>query len=349
MLSMAISDNTRRTYAAPIAAYVAYCAARAIPPLPASASVLAEWLTSLAEAGHLRARTIGTYRSAISTYHAESAWGHLPGPTESPMIQRVMKGITVKLRAADAAARAALPPTTDLTPALLADIEATARGDTPASIMRWAAACTYTYGLFRSSELLGSPQHRERAITAAQVTFYMLADSDRRALLLPVGTDVTAYAAPDRFAIRLGATKTDAAGSAPPRVIAAPPAVNALWRWFHARRDEGAAGPLLFHARGESPLQMPQLLDYLELHRAAAGAGDGRLTGKTFRRGGASALVAGNVPRADAAAAGGWRSESMLEVYANQAAKNQRAIAVSRSMAPGADRSLASPRAAPPK
>lgn len=347
---MAISDNTRRTYAAPIAAYNAYCAARAISPLPVLATVLAEWLTLIANAGNLRARTLGTYRSAISTYHAESAWGHLPSPTEAPMIARVMKGITAALRPADVAARAACPPTTDLTPELLADIEATARGDSPATIMRWAAACTHTYGFFRAGELLGSPQHPDRAVAATQVVFYMFPNSGRRAPLLPLGADPAAFAMPDRFTIKIGPSKTDPAGIAPPRVVAAYPAVAALWRWVHARRDEGAAGPLLFHARGEPPLIMPRLLSYLELHRTAAHAGNGRLTGKTFRRGAASAVIASNVPRADAAAAGGWRSESMLEVYANQIAKTQRAIAVSRAMAPpGSDPSLASPQTATPR
>lgn len=41
---------------------------------------------------------------------------------------------------------------------------------------------------------------------------------------------------PDRVTIKLGPSKTDPTGIAPPRVIAACPAVAALWRWFHARR-----------------------------------------------------------------------------------------------------------------
>src|SRR5690606_38348736 len=123
-------------------------------------------------------------------------------------------------------------------------------------------------------------------------------------------------------------------GQSPPRVVAARMAVEALWRRMRLRVEIGAEGPELFRAPGEQPLPTTKLLDFLCDWLQATGHGRVHLTGKAFRRGGASGLIAGGVPRADAAAAGGWKSLAMLDTYASTQAKKERAVAVSRGMAP---------------
>lgn len=325
----AIADSTRRTYEAPTRAFREYCAQRGVPHLPFTTDVAAEWLASVAQSGKHSAATIRTYRSAISTMHAESEWGGTPNPVASEVIERLMRGIARAKAESDAAARAARPRTIELTPALMLRLEPVARGDSPEEIMKWAAACTAVFALLRPSELLGSPQHRDRALRPAQITFFARPGEERT--VEPSGG---APAVPDRFEIALGATKTSQLGGGPARIVAARPAVQALWRWMCLREAIGADGPELFRAPKQRALATTELLAFLCEWLRATGHGAVHLTGKAFRRGGASGLIAGGVPRADAAAAGGWKSLAMLDTYASAQAKKERAAAVSRGMAP---------------
>jgi hypothetical protein len=75
-----------------------------------------------------------------------------------------------------------------------------------------------------------------------------------------------------------------------------------------------------------------QVTDYLKDTLESLGHGRPHITGKAFRRGGASALVASNTPAAAAAAAGRWKSLAMPLVYANHAAKQSQALEISRAM-----------------
>lgn len=221
----AIADSTRRTYEAPIRAFREFCAARGVPALPFTTSTAAEWLAQVARAGRHSAATLRTYRSAISTMHAESEWGDAPNPIDSQVIERLMRGIALAKAEADAAARAAKPKTLELTPAIMLQLEPFARGNSPEEIMKWAAACTAVFALLRPSELLGSVQHRDRALRPAQNMFFARPGEPRT--LTPSGG---APASPDRFEIAMGATKTDQLGRGASRVVAARMAVDALWR-----------------------------------------------------------------------------------------------------------------------
>ena len=70
LIAAAISESTRRNYAASQARFTSFCRARGRGPLPIDSDLLVQWLASESETGKM-ARTIGTYRSAISTMHEE--------------------------------------------------------------------------------------------------------------------------------------------------------------------------------------------------------------------------------------------------------------------------------------
>jgi hypothetical protein len=259
---------------------------------------------------------------------------------ESIAVQRVLQGISRHHLEAEVKARAAKPDTTELTPSLLYSLEkfARPRGCGPEDYMRWAAALTGTYGFLRPSELLGSAQHRDRALRVDQVRFYSTATSTIPCTLLPPGTSVDSRpSVPDHFVIALEITKADQKATNEPVPIAAAPAVSALWRWMHMRRDHlgmEASGPV-FCLPSEPPLSCADLTASITSWLKQAGAVDPVVKGRTFRRGGASALMASGASGEDVAAAGRWASGvRTAEVYTNRAAKRARLLEVNRNMAP---------------
>ena len=201
--------------------------------------------------------------------------------------------------------------------------------------MRYAAIMTATHGALRPSELLGSPVLRERALLMRDVTFFASADGTQPVpLCSPAAYATTAL--PYRFEIALGASKADQAGTNPPVPIAAPSAVRALWTWMHAHaRIVGTSDPRIFVERTLLrivPLGVRPLCTHVEAALDLAGISHPRITGKAFRRGGASALTAAGVPTSVIAAAMRHRSLSMQDRYSDSASKAARVIAASRAM-----------------
>lgn len=322
-LRAAVSANTQRTYSGPRMKYRAYCATLLIDPLPVTEAKLASFLTHTAVSTKLAAATIKTYRSAINTMHEESEYGHLPGAGESPLLSRLVTGIAREKAAADKAKRLSKPQTLDLTPDLLLRIEPLVSRSQPESVMLWAAVCLATFGTLRISELLGSSQNRDRALLATQLVFL---SADRRIL---TRTDGPHSLEPSMAELTLGATKTDQlAESSEPIIIAAEIAVSALWRWSHMRDSIPAFGPTLFAAK----LAFPRIADFIKDYLEQIGLGRPHLTGKCFRRGGASGMTESGAARADIAAHGRWKSVQMVETYSNEQSKKARAIALNKSL-----------------
>lgn len=335
----ALADSTRRSYGAALARYQEYCSSHSLSPSPAdlTAATAAGWLAELGAASSLSSATIRTYSSALSTWFVEGTLSDALNPMESVAVQRVLKGITRDHHAAEAEARAARPTSIEATPSLLASLEVFARpaGCGPPEFMRWAAANTATYALLRPSELLGSAQHRDRALRAEQIAFFMGVDSSIPCKLLPPGSHVDDHCFPDRFTIALGATKADQLGNNAPVPVAAAPAVRALWRWMHIRRDLGpAASDPLFCIPSCAPLSCTELTAKMESWLTQFGVIAPVVKGRTFRRGGASGLMAAGAARGDVAKAGRWRTQAMAERYASAASMQARAVEVSRGMAP---------------
>lgn len=330
-IQSAICANTRRTYLSAQTHYRAYCAERGIHPLPVTADHMLAWLACEAASKSPRrtGRTIGSFRSAISTLHAESAWGGQPNPVNDPRVTRFIRGVISSKRTEDAAAQQQKTDSIDITPDLLGEMEAFAITDAShAQIMCWAAACTGTFALLRPNELLGSTQNPERVLQLSQITLFRAGAGNQQQRYPPNGD-----AAGCHFTIALGATKADQAGRNKPKVVAARPAVQAIWRWLQLRHKVGVDSPALFCLPHCIPLTHAQLRTYLQDVLESMGRGRPHISGKAFRRGGASGLLAAGEQREDAAALGHWKNERMLEIYANTLAKEKRQIEISRRMA----------------
>lgn len=293
------------------------------------------WFASVAESSDTHSSTIRTYRSALSLLHHESPHCHLPNPLESEALGRLLKGIAREKRSCEKRAREdRVAATVEITPQEIIELEPIARGDSPFAIAKWAAITLGTFGLLRIGELLGQ-RDGTRVLRAADIRFYLDPHARHEAGFLPHASAIPLHALPDHFTVDLGPTKADQLGKNPPLGVAARPAVAAMWRWIHTRRDAGADCPELWRSSSRhATLALSDLVSYLQDWYESLNRGRPHITGKAFRRGGASGLVSAGVPRADAAAAGRWRAQAMVETYANQQSKQQRALLISRSMAP---------------
>jgi len=83
-----LSDSTRRSYARDLAAFRAWCQARAVAALPAEPQTLAAYLADLALTD--RPATIGRKVAAIAVAHRDAG---LESPTEHGMVKRTLAGI----------------------------------------------------------------------------------------------------------------------------------------------------------------------------------------------------------------------------------------------------------------
>jgi len=83
-----LSDSTRRGYARDLAAFRAWCQARAVTALPAEPQTLAAYLADLALTD--RPATIGRKLAAIAVAHRDAG---LESPTEHGMVKRTLAGI----------------------------------------------------------------------------------------------------------------------------------------------------------------------------------------------------------------------------------------------------------------
>jgi hypothetical protein len=160
------------------------------------------------------------------------------------------------------------------------------------AVIRAAAANLCLYGSLRPGECLPNPKHPERHILADSFTFYKDAEGTRVQPLPERGARFDAGApAPNHFTIKLGPTKTDQAGTNPPMAVAAQPAVKAMWHWFHARRTSGHENGRIFQRKGQRALTLSSLLVDVARGLELLGHKNFVVTGKTFRKGAASALA----------------------------------------------------------
>jgi hypothetical protein len=357
LAAQAISEGTRKTYRIAQGQYRAYCtrtgqdgAAGAMTP-----QSVAGFIADLGErARHLPA-TIRTYRSALSTLWTECTLGEggASNPVTSVAVERVLKGIAKRDVEAAIQRRCVADLHMALTPELLSSITLTglAQDESPEIAMMLAAAHLGVYALLRPSELLGSAQHRDRALRVDQVVFSDGPASEMsRGRHRSVGLftqaqwlqEAAAANCPDRMFVLLGATKADPLALNPPILIASIPAVLAVWRWMHIRLFHGAECPELFRLPGKQPLSTAELTRWLSAKVSDVLGRPVTILGRAMRRGGASGLVSAGVPAADVAAAGRWRTVAMVDLYSSSESKAQRAERVSRQMAPAAASSSSS-------
>lgn len=344
-----MQPGTLRAYGPALVQYCAYCRERGWSDQPDDVDGvrLAEWLASLAQDGALKSSTIGAYRSAVSSWAKRATLSDAPAAGSSTAVTLCMQGIINQHKPAEVADRQSVrdlnPP---LTPPMLAAIVGVAPGSSPRAAMLLAAAHTAVYGLLRPSELLGQPKAREvRALRLGQIAFFQDADGLRRVAPLERGSSsalarASKEAIPHHFELRLGATKADQAGENAPIVVAAAPAVRALWMWIHMRcdlRPLGHMGPFIFlDPEGGVFLTEANLCRQLTVWGKQAGVIrlHQAFKGRSFRRGGAAQLMQSGASIPDMQAAGRWASAAMPSLYAGSDAIRQRRMLVSKSMAP---------------
>lgn len=283
------------------------------------------WLAALHEQQPLLASgTIQTYKAALHTRWEESGVAG-DNPWSSQRIRRMMIGIR-RTRTSVAAARTiSHPPSFEVTPPMLTRIAPcydTGYGD---DAMQFAAITMGVGAMLRPGELLGS---RDRAaLLVSAVTFYNV---DGTVVKGSYGDDDSP---PLRYTINLGPTKADQLGRNPPSIITNLIAVQSMWRWYRRKlAGDGDDSPLFAH-NGDS-LTIQRLLVRLSSALDTAGIVHGRLTGRCFRRGGASYHYGAGSSIATITLQGRWRSQRMIRVYASTESKVARAALIGANLIP---------------
>ena len=295
--------STQKTYHTAITLFTQFCAERGFDMFPLRVDHGAEWLTLMAESGGRTAATISLYKSALHTLFSstQSFADNSPNPFAHPKLKRLLKGIANSKAAPErvantAANRECAPLTFDIVRRLRA-----VHSDTePREVMMFAAIALATAACMRPSELLGSITYPERALTANQVTFFTALQS-----ITPV-TPVSGTVA-SSCTVHLLVTKTHLEGEV--RTVSAEEAVQAIWRWFIISGAGGHTPLFQLHA---CPLTTNSLIGHLRRKLKLIGLGHLYVTGKCFRRGGASTLSALGASAEDIAAAGGWAVNSTV-------------------------------------
>ena len=337
-LRASLAASTQKTYASAVSLYTAFCAERGYLMYPLRADHAAEWLTAMAESGGRTASTITMYKSALHTLFdsSQSFADTQPNPLAHPKLKRLLKGISNAKAAPERVAATTRHTCSPLTFDIVRRLRAVHSDTQPREVMMFAAIALATAACMRPSELLGSSTYPERTLTAQQIVFFAAAHSD--ATVTP-GVGVTA----SRCSVHLLTTKTHLKGEE--RTVSADEAVQALWRWFILSGAQGS--DVLFQLNG-TPLTTNSLIGHLRRKLKHIGLGHLYVTGKCFRRGGASTLSALGASAADIAVAGGWSANSNVwqQHYANDPsvqraraiemnAQMQRAVAITSSVSLG--------------
>ena len=254
-------------------------------------------------------------------------------PFDSKLVVAALRGIDKALAPADRAARESRVVTAALEPRQVIRLQGvlTPRESTDEQVMIWAAALLGSYGLLRPNEFLGSYLHQDRNLRAHQLEFFVQRDTPCPIKLAPGSADN-----PSSVRLRLGATKADQLGTNKPLVLTGSAVVSALWRWSRRRLaySADAQGGPFFRVEGQRPLSIRTLLTRLETAmRTVDPAWSHRLTGRCFRRGGATELVRDGAAIDDIKAAGRWKSTPMVFTYSEPAAVQQRAAAAAAGTA----------------
>lgn len=292
---------------------------------------LADWLAALADGGQHSFNTLNVYKAAMrNRFIIEMGAGHAgPNPADSEYLKLVLQGVGRDKAAHEQAKRASAVKSDPATPAIIKSLADRHPGLQPGLSMLYAAMCLGSCAGLRPNELLGAPQHRERAIQRTQITFLDAAGLPCSPGQLPGASNTAAVTC----SLFLPVSKTDQGRRGTNRVIAAPFAVKALARWCaHWDKQPGADG-LLFRNEGKQ-LRTQQLLAHLTAECTAIGMSNFRFTGKCFRRGLASSMAASGEQPETIKKAGGWRSGAWTKYVTAEAAR-QAAAAASRRLEQG--------------
>jgi len=248
------------------------------------------------------------------------------------MVGRVLDGIE-QAQAARAQARALSAAPDEASPLLYPTLQRMAFSPHHARdrMMKAAAYLAVSAGL-RPSELLGSSHAKERALKREQLKFFV-----DQAGTVPVAAAPGGDAAPAVLELTLRITKTSQL-RAVTKLVKAPAAVAAVWAWFAETQARGPSALLFQLLPGGAPLSTFALCREMERRHEQSGLGVIRLTGKSWRRGGASTLAMLGYEAGDIAALGWTPDSHQWKRYASDPlVRRQRAIARGGLMQPAVE------------
>jgi hypothetical protein len=347
-----IADGTRNSYDTGLKRWKSYCEYRYWNHKNEITTAHAEeWLAAMADEGKVNVNSMKVYRSALSSYYVENtpAVGNqtIMNPLDHPRIERILNGI-----ARDQAGRrqlqfASRPKTKGITMDMIIKLIDTFKDGNDKQLMCTAAASLAFASALRPSELLGSAKLPDRSLRINQMQFFSDTAGDH--LIVPQNLEYSTLVSlvPDHCVITLHVGKTNQLRTAKPRYIAIAPIVRILWCWFTKRIQYSNAvyhmndinqnetnSDELFKRVGYKPLRMSSLLSFLKQELPLLGFSDmNKLTGKTFRIGGTSALTTLGVPEEDIRTMGGWSKNSTVwRQYASTASLRHRAILTQRNI-----------------
>jgi hypothetical protein len=304
----ALAPGTQRAYATGIAAFRDWRLQKGrLPDELPTENEIGNWLAELGVAGQHTAGTLRTYCAAVGWWFTlcRRPGSAAPNPAADAGVKYILKG--VERTQAQRAAERPLAPDATSRPLLLPTLLKYAYADTPRDRMLRAAALLGVSGGLRPGELLGNrdkpPLRRE------QFAFY--ADGAATQPMRPPDTG----AVPRVLQLTLRNTKTSQFRPVV-KLITAPSALAAVWRWFCDTADRGPSADL-FRLTPTSPLLSTfALTSDLQRRHRAANLGEVTYYGKSWRQGGAGTLAAQGIDAADIAALGWAPNSAQWERYA---------------------------------
>ena len=143
--SAAFADNTKKTYRCHLNAYLTFCNNMAVPPVPASHTLISMYAAYLAR--RLKARSVRQYINVVRLLHLESGYDN---PCAGNwQLQSTLKGIERTLGLS-------VTRKTPIHPSFLIQIQKTLRWNSVLDCNFWAAALVMFFGMFRKSNLFPS-------------------------------------------------------------------------------------------------------------------------------------------------------------------------------------------------
>ena len=341
---MAVSENTARTYLSAVRRYQADRRAAGLSEKAwdCGPEDAANWLAHVWESGaidpatQLTSATLKGYKSAMRNWFLkETSWAHGPNPWESNLVSVVITGLGKDGAERESRSRAKKPQTVLIGPDAIKHLSRVMDPicGSNEQLMIWAAACLASHAMLRPNEFLGTYGLEQRHLRLDQIQFL----NDNGIEMHPEAhSPITGGRPPQCFYVNLGVTKADPLAHNKPILVEEPLAVTALWRWMMVRASGLDPGPQLFRQHGDRSLSIARLCKAIALACLQSGWGHCKVSGKCFRRGKASEMVAQGHSAVVINAAARWKTTStkMILTYADPGAVAARATAAKAGRMP---------------
>jgi hypothetical protein len=310
-----------------------------------------EFLAAMADKNEISSNTIHVYKAGLSWYYSQRSTSE--NPFNHIRIAKLIKGIENEKAKQEQEKRKNRPRTDPVTMDTIRLFSTHLTLTDEKHLLMLAASSLSAASACRPSELLGSTQHRDRAITIQQLEFFET-ETSKTPMEIPEQEEADRgtrdkQTIPNHCSITLHISKTNQLRKREVIYISSPLAVESNWRWRIHRGNNIDHGAELFRRTGFAALRMSQLLAFM-VRMLTTPAHVPFFTGKAFRIGGTSSFAAmqqqvvGHVPVPVVPSAesymneeemndiGRWKSKGMWRRYADEASKKQRAIINNRRL-----------------